>query len=76
MEKLICYAWIAFAVVALLFVLWCVDRWFASENDDRKRRVRSIKRAQKKAENRVWYIETRTGDAHADLIRVWKELDV
>lgn len=67
---------IAGAVLALLFVLWCVDRWFASENDDRKRRVRSIKRAQKKAENRVWYIETRTGDAHADLIRVWKELDV
>lgn len=73
---LICYGWIAFAVLAMIFVLWCVEKWFAAENDARKRRIRDAKRRDVIEYNRQWYAYTRAEDTRADLMRKWEELDV
>ena len=76
MTELICCGWIAFAVLGLLFVFWCVDKWFAAENDDRKRRLRAAQRESVIEYNRQWYAYTRAEDTRADLVRRWEELDV
>lgn len=76
MNDLVSCLMIAGAVLALIFVLWCVDKYFAEENADRARRRRAVRRKKIIEDNAKWYADTRTGDARADLVRVWEELDV
>ena len=73
---LICYGWIAFALLCLLIVFWCIDKWCEIENNDRKRRIRDAKRRDVIEYNRQWYAYTRAEDTRADLMRKWEELDV
>ena len=76
MAELICYGWIAFALLCLLVVFWCIDKWCEIENNDRKRRVRDAQRQSIIEYNRQWYAYTRAEDTRADLMRKWEELDV
>lgn len=76
MAELICYGWITFALLCLLIVFWCIDKWCEIENNDRKRRIRDARRQSIIEYNRQWYAYTRAEDTRADLMRKWEELDV
>jgi hypothetical protein len=69
---LTCAVFIA-AFVAIVVLCWIARR---QERKNEAAELREMLRQNKRRENREWYINTRTDDARADLIRVWASLEV
>jgi len=69
---LTCAVFIA-AFIAIVILCWIVRR---QERETEAAELREMLRQDKIRENREWYINTRTDDARADLIRVWATINL
>ena len=69
---LTCAVFIA-AFIAIVILCWFVRR---QERAVEAAEIREMLRQDKIRENREWYINTRTDDARADLVRVWASLSL
>lgn len=59
-----------------VLALWLLDKYIEIGKREWEAKCREIMRDDKRRENAAWYIETRTEDTRADLVRAWSEVDV
>ena len=59
-----------------VLALWLLDKYIELSRREWEDECREILREDKRRENAAWYIQTRTEDTRADLVRMWSEVDV